>query len=134
MAVLQRNELFPISVVSENKDGSLKKAVLKYYDRVNSKELVVFFRQLATLIEAKVPLMMSLTSVGEQTSNSYLKRIIREMVHDVEDGSPFSKAMEKHKDIFSELVLSIIKAGEHFNLRCPLDGEYKIGGNWSETH
>jgi DNA polymerase I-like protein with 3'-5' exonuclease and polymerase domains len=31
-------------------------------------------------------------------------------------------------------VDSIIKAGEHFNLRCPLDGEYKIGGNWSETH
>ena len=31
-------------------------------------------------------------------------------------------------------VDSIKKAGEHFNLRCPLDGEYKIGGNWSETH
>ena len=31
-------------------------------------------------------------------------------------------------------VDSIIKAGEHFNLRCPLDGEYKIGGDWSETH
>jgi DNA polymerase I-like protein with 3'-5' exonuclease and polymerase domains len=31
-------------------------------------------------------------------------------------------------------VDSIIKAGESFNLRCPLDGEYKIGGNWSETH
>ena len=31
-------------------------------------------------------------------------------------------------------VEAIIKAGEYFNLRCPLDGEYKIGGNWSETH
>ena len=31
-------------------------------------------------------------------------------------------------------VDSIVKAGEHFNLRCPLDGEYKVGGNWSETH
>ena len=31
-------------------------------------------------------------------------------------------------------VDSIRKAGEHFKLRCPLDGEYKIGGNWSETH
>ena len=31
-------------------------------------------------------------------------------------------------------VTSIIEAGEHFNLRCPLDGEYKIGDNWSETH
>ena len=31
-------------------------------------------------------------------------------------------------------VNSIIKAGEHFNLRCPMDGEYKVGDNWSETH
>ena len=31
-------------------------------------------------------------------------------------------------------VDSIIKAGEHFNLRCPMDGEYKVGDNWSETH
>ena len=31
-------------------------------------------------------------------------------------------------------VESIVNAGKHFNLRCPLDGEYKIGGNWSETH
>jgi len=31
-------------------------------------------------------------------------------------------------------VTSIIESGEHFNLRCPLDGEYKIGDNWSETH
>ena len=32
------------------------------------------------------------------------------------------------------MVESIIKAGEHFNLRCPLDGNYKIGNNWAETH
>ena len=33
-----------------------------------------------------------------------------------------------------QAVKSIIEAGEHFNLRCPMDGEYKIGGDWSETH
>tara|TARA_R110000824_G_scaffold119970_2_gene274515 strand:+ start:439 stop:2169 length:1731 start_codon:yes stop_codon:yes gene_type:complete len=42
---------------------------------------------------------------------------------------------ESQADFAGELAVeSIIKAGEHFNLRCPLDGEYKIGGNWSETH
>ena len=33
-----------------------------------------------------------------------------------------------------QAVEKIISAGEHFNLRCPLDGEYKVGGNWSDTH
>jgi len=42
---------------------------------------------------------------------------------------------ESQADFAGEIAVeSIIKAGEHFNLRCPLDGEYKIGGNWSETH
>jgi DNA polymerase I-like protein with 3'-5' exonuclease and polymerase domains len=40
-----------------------------------------------------------------------------------------------HADKVGQLAVdSIVKAGTHFNLRCPLDGEYKIGGNWSETH
>jgi len=42
---------------------------------------------------------------------------------------------KEQADFIGEFAVdSIIKAGEHFNLRCPLDGEYKIGGNWSETH
>lgn len=42
---------------------------------------------------------------------------------------------EKHSEAFGELIVqAIVEAGQHFNLRCPLDGEYKIGKNWSETH
>ena len=42
---------------------------------------------------------------------------------------------EDKADFIGEFAVdSIVKAGEHFNLRCPLDGEYKIGDNWSETH
>ena len=46
--------------------------------------------------------------------------------------------IEAHENIAEHVgqtaVNSIIKAGEHFNLRCPMDGEYKVGDNWSETH
>ena len=42
---------------------------------------------------------------------------------------------EEYADFFGEMaVKSIVESGKHFNLRCPLDGEYKVGGNWSETH
>ena len=42
---------------------------------------------------------------------------------------------EEYADFFGDMaVKSIVESGKHFNLRCPLDGEYKVGGNWSETH
>jgi len=42
---------------------------------------------------------------------------------------------ESQADFVGEMAVKcIIDAGEHFNLRCPMDGEYKVGGNWSETH
>ena len=45
------------------------------------------------------------------------------------------EACETVADSIGKLAVdSIIKAGEHFNLRCPMDGEYKVGDNWSETH
>lgn len=109
---LQGKELFPIEVTAEVEKSELTKAVLKYYDRVNAKELVMFFRQLAVLIEARVPLVSSLSAINDQTINKYFHRILSEMINDVEDGLPFSEAMEKHPDVFSMLSINLIKAGE----------------------
>jgi len=111
-AVLQKNELFPIRIVSESESGSLSKTFLKYYERVTDKELVVFFRQLAILIEARVPIVSSLTAINEQTYNQYFRRVIKEVIGEIEDGTAFSDALSKHRDVFSILSLSIIKSGE----------------------
>lgn len=110
--VLQKNNLLPLSVQEEEKQNDLTKAFLKYYDRVTEKELVIFFRQLSILIEARVPILTSLAAIKEQTSNSYFVKVISEMVNDIEDGMSLSGALEKHKDIFSSLTINIIKAGE----------------------
>ena len=112
VAILQKNDLLPISVREENAEGDLLKSFLKYYDRVVAKELVVFFRQLAILIEARVPIVVSLTAIEDQTPNVYFRKVIQEMINDIEDGIPFSSSMEKHKDVFSNLSINIIKAGE----------------------
>ena len=46
-----------------------------------------------------------------------------------------TEVLEQHADILGQLQVQAIRdAGVHFNLNCPLDGEYKIGGNWAETH
>ncbi|MFA6160375.1 MAG: type II secretion system F family protein [Parcubacteria group bacterium] len=112
VTILQKNNLLPISVQSDEPENDFMKVFLKYYDRVTEKELVIFFRQLAILIEARVPIVTSLSAIKEQTSNEYLVKIVREMINDIEDGMSFSGSMEKHKDVFSNLSINIIKAGE----------------------
>jgi type IV pilus assembly protein PilC len=109
---LQRNNLLPLRVEEEKKKSQLVNFFLKFYDRVSEKELVVFFRQLSILIEARVPIIVSLTAIKEQTSNLYLARVIQEIMENIEDGMPLSSAMEKHKNIFSNLSINILKAGE----------------------
>lgn len=110
-AILQKNELFPIQI-EEEVNGLVKKVFSKYYDRVTDKELVIFFRQLAILIEARVPIVVALTAISEQTSGAYLKIILAESIKEIEDGVPLSDALAKHKEVFSNLVLNVVKSGE----------------------
>lgn len=110
--VLQKNSLFPISVREEKIKNDLLKTFLSYWDRVNSKELMMFFRQLAILIEAKVPIVASLVAIKDQTTNAYFQKVIEELVNDVTDGLALSDALRKHRDVFSVLAINIIRAGE----------------------
>ncbi|MFA5962303.1 MAG: type II secretion system F family protein [Parcubacteria group bacterium] len=110
-AILQKNELFPINIQEES-ENELMKTINKYYDKVTDKDLVVFFRQLAILIEARVPIVTALTAISEQTSGNFLKIILSEAIKDIEDGVTLSDAFAKHMDVFSTLSINIIKAGE----------------------
>ncbi len=80
--------------------------------RVGSKQLTIFTRQLATLIDAGLPLVRSLTVLGNQQKPGTLKDIIATLCEDVESGSSFSEALAKHTRAFSKLYVSMVKAGE----------------------
>ena len=122
VAVIQRSGLFILSIAKQAEGSDLTKMFLKYYERVTEKELIVFFRQLSILIEARVPLVTSLNSINDQTTNGYFRRIIKDMVRDIEEGAPFSNTLEKHKDVFSNLSINVIRAGETSgNLRKSVD-------------
>lgn len=110
--VLQKNNLFPIRVTQESEAVSPLATLLKYFDSVSQKELVVFFRQMAILVEAKVPLLSALMAINEQTGNRYFSKVLKEITNDIEDGMPFSDALSRHKNVFSNLSISIIRAGE----------------------
>ncbi len=110
--VLQKSNLVAVSIEREDQGNQLVKSIRKLWERVTQKELVVFFRQLATLIEAKVTLVAAISAIEAQTENQYLRIILKEMVADVNDGMTFSETMAKHPDTYSSLMVNMIKAGE----------------------
>lgn len=111
-SILQKNNLVPVFLREETRSSALLKEVSRIWEGVGKKELVVFFRQLGVLIEAKVPVTSSLLAIAEETDNSYFRMIIKEIKDDVDDGMALSEAFAKHKDVFSPLVVNLIHAGE----------------------
>lgn len=80
--------------------------------RVKLRDMALFCRQLATLINAGVSLVRSLAVLERQTRNPRLKYIIHQLNRDVEDGMPLSRAMAKFPRVFSNLFIGMVRAGE----------------------
>ena len=75
-------------------------------------DLVIFVRQLATMIDAGIPLVHSLGILSEQIENVDLKNIVAGVRRDIEAGMSFCDALSKHQNVFSELFINIVRAGE----------------------
>lgn len=80
--------------------------------RVRSKDKVIFARQLSTLINAGLPLVQSLRSVLDQTNNEKMKLVLVDVISRVEGGVAFSEALRDHTDIFNQVFISLVAAGE----------------------
>src|SRR5579864_3477338 len=80
--------------------------------RVKSKVLTTFTRQLATLVDAGLPLLRGLRVLEKQEKNPTLKNIIGELALSIEGGSTFSEALAQHPKVFNRLFVNMVKAGE----------------------
>jgi type IV pilus assembly protein PilC len=80
--------------------------------RVKSKVLTTFTRQLATLVDAGLPLLRGLRVLEKQEKNVTLKGIIGELALSIEGGSTFSEALAQHPKVFNRLFVNMVKAGE----------------------
>jgi type IV pilus assembly protein PilC len=80
--------------------------------RVKGKQVTVFTRQLATLLEAGLPLLRSLRLLHEQAESANFKVVLGDLMQAIESGSSFSEALAQHPKVFDRLFLNMVKAGE----------------------
>lgn len=96
----------------KSKDGPGNGLISKYTHRVKAKDKVLFSRQLSTLINAGLPLVQSLRNVAGQTQNKTLQAVINKIIIDVEGGAAFSVALSRHPDVFNNIFVNLVAAGE----------------------
>jgi type IV pilus assembly protein PilC len=82
------------------------------FSRVKTKELMVFTRQLATLVDAGLPLVRSMQVLEKQEKNPALKKALGEMAESIQSGSTFAEALAQHPKIYNKLYVNMAKAGE----------------------
>jgi type IV pilus assembly protein PilC len=101
-----------LMVISIRAGAAHKAGRKRRQGRVKPQDLVVFTRQLATMIDAGLPLVQSLTALEEQTESHTFKPVLRETTEKVEQGYAFSEALEAHPKVFNKLYVSMVAAGE----------------------
>lgn len=116
---LQSRELTVISAALEYRDGATvsgdiaAKAKFRFrHYRVTSDDLVLFCRQLATLLGAGVTILKSLEIISMQVSSRRLYNIIKNLQKNMEAGLSLHESMAKHKNVFSELWVNLVESGE----------------------
>lgn len=108
-AVLRREQVTPIFIREKKKRFALSGFSIK---KVTVKELALFSRQFAIMIDAGLPLVQCLEILAQQTPNKGFKNILLQILNDVESGSTLSEAMRKHPSAFDDLYTNMIAAGE----------------------
>jgi type IV pilus assembly protein PilC len=95
--------------VGESKSS---KNILSFGQRVKLRDLVVFTRELATMIDAGVPIVRSLATLENQTENKFFKDSLADITKRVESGSTLGDALAEHPKIFNSIYINMVKAGE----------------------
>lgn len=106
MRSLQTQGLVPESVKQNNVRRKRRNI------KVKQQEILVFTRQLSTIVNAGLPLLQGLDILAEQMDDPRFSRVCQEIASDVEGGESFSEALKKHPRIFSDLYVSMVRSGE----------------------
>ena len=106
---LHKQGFTPLVVKDAAKKGEIAFLTSK---KVKSKDIVVFTRQMSTMISAGVPLTKAMATLEEQTDSAYFKQVINNLSKDIEGGTTIGDAMAKYPNVFDEVYVNMVKAGE----------------------
>jgi len=107
--ILSGRNLIPVSVTELVSGSGASRLFLR---RVRPEELVLFTKQLGTMLRAGVPMLRTLEILDSQTENARLRAVVAALSRDVREGATLSAAMRKHPAVFSSLYTGMIRAGE----------------------
>jgi type IV pilus assembly protein PilC len=108
MALLRKQNITPVNVSAKPREIKISFGAPKITD----KDIVILTRQLATMIDAGLPLVQCLEILGSQTENVTLAKVIVQVRSDVESGATFADALKKHPKVFDNLYVNMVAAGE----------------------
>lgn len=111
-AQLRRQGIVANKVKERGKGMDIKINIPGMQPKITTKDLVVFTRQFATMIDAGLPLIQCLDILSNQQENVTFKQILLTIKEDVEAGSTFADALRKHPKAFDELFVNLVAAGE----------------------
>ncbi len=109
-AQLRRKRLKVIKIKEKPKDIFENISFLQ--PKVKTKDIVIFTRQFSTMIDSGLPIVQGLSILAEQNENKTFRRILKEIVKDVQEGLSLGEALSKHSNIFDKLYISLVSAGE----------------------
>lgn len=112
IATLSKQNLRPISVKETEGGDSFSLKDLLGGNKVKSDDLVIFTRQLSTMISAGVPLLRAINSLSTHADSLALKKILVTVIHDIESGASLGDALAKYPNTFSDVYVNMVRAGE----------------------
>lgn len=108
VAHLRKNRMIVVKVQQAPKDIKFD----LFGKGISTRDIVIFTRQFATMINSGLPLVQALDILAEQSENKSLKEVTRSVVYDVESGHTLADALRKHPKAFTELYVNMVAAGE----------------------
>jgi len=111
VAALQRRGFVVVSITDEDTRPFLERN-LSFFEGVALKDLVVFSRQISTLLEAQVSAVKTFRLLGAESENLALRKIVSQVADDVQSGISISSALNKHPGVFSTFYVNMVRAGE----------------------
>lgn len=117
VSVLQSQQLIIVEIkppheTDSNFDKLVDNLTTVFFSRIKNEDIVIFTKQMAVLIQAKVPLVQSLGVMARQTNNKNFSNIINTIANDVDAGTVFSLALSKFPKVFSNFLIQMIRSGE----------------------